>query len=43
MMYKKTLAALSLTALFAGNAFAAVSPEEAARLGQDRRLRAGLR
>jgi hypothetical protein len=35
MMYKKTLAALSLTALFAGSAFAAVSPEEAARLGQD--------
>jgi len=35
MMYKKTLAALSLAAFAAGSAFAAVSPEEAARLGQD--------
>lgn len=35
MMYKKTLATLCLSSLVAGSALAAVSPEEAARLGQD--------
>ena len=35
MMYKKTLAALSLSTLIVGSAFAGVSPEEAARLGKD--------
>lgn len=35
MMYKKTLAALSLGTLLASSAFAAVSPEQAARLGKD--------
>ena len=35
MMYKKTLAALGLSSLMTGSAFAAVSPEEAARLGKD--------
>ena len=35
MMYKKALAALSLSALVSGNSLAAVSPEEAARLGKD--------
>lgn len=35
MMVKKTLAALCLGSLLAGTATAAVSPEEAARLGQD--------
>jgi hypothetical protein len=35
MMHKKALAALCLSSLMAGSALAAVSPEEAARLGQD--------
>lgn len=35
MMHKKTLVALCLSSFMAGGAFAAVSPEEAARLGQD--------
>lgn len=35
MMYKKTLAALCLSSAVAGGAMAAVSPEQAARLGQD--------
>ena len=35
MVYKKALAAVGLSALIVGSAFAAVSPEEAARLGQD--------
>ena len=35
MMYKKALAALGLSTFIAGSAFAAVSPEEAARLGKD--------
>ena len=35
MIYWKKLAAFSLGTLMAGSAFAAVSPEEAARLGQD--------
>ena len=35
MMYTKTLAALRLSTLMAGNVFAGVSAEEAARLGQD--------
>jgi hypothetical protein len=35
MMYRKTLAALCLGALVSGGAQAAVSPEEAERLGQD--------
>jgi hypothetical protein len=35
MHYKKTLTALMLSATLAGGALAAVSPEEAARLGQD--------
>jgi radical SAM modification target selenobiotic family peptide len=34
-MIKKTLATLCLTSLVAGTTFAAVSPEEAARLGKD--------
>ena len=35
MMHKKTLAVFCLSSLMAGNALAAVSPEEAARLGKD--------
>ena len=35
MMFKKTLAALCLSSFVAGGALAAVSPEEAARLGND--------
>lgn len=35
MMYKKTLAAVCFSSFVAGGAMAAVSPEEAARLGQD--------
>ena len=35
MMHKKTLAAFCLSSLMAGSALAAVSPEEAARLGKD--------
>ena len=35
MMYKQTLAALCLSSFIAGSATAAVSPEEAARLGND--------
>ena len=35
MMYKKTLAAICFSSFVAGGAMAAVSPEEAARLGQD--------
>ena len=35
MIYWNKLAAFSLGTLMAGSAFAAVSPEEAARLGQD--------
>ena len=35
MMYKQTLAALCLSSFIAGSAIAAVSPEEAARLGND--------
>ena len=35
MMHKKTLAAICLSSLMAGSAFAAVSPEEAAKLGEE--------
>ena len=35
MMHTKTLAAIYLSSLLASGAFAAVSPEEAARLGKD--------
>ncbi len=35
MMYSKTLAALGLSTLITGSAYAAVTAEEAARLGQD--------
>ena len=35
MTYKQALAALSLSAVMTGSALAAVSPEEAARLGKD--------
>ena len=34
-MYKKTLAVLCLSGMMAGSAYAAVSPEQAARLGKD--------
>jgi hypothetical protein len=35
MMHKKMLAALCLSSIVAGSAFAAVSPEEAAKLGKE--------